>query len=75
MSRRENLPLYLGSWALSLAYWSAVMHVHCGSLLLLGEAGVLSGFLLAFVLFCLFGGSNFNEYDELALRENLNDGD
>lgn len=69
-----NLPRYLGSCALNLAYCSAVMHVHCGSLALLGEAGVLNGFLLV-LNFCLLGGSNFNEYEDEAFLENLNEGD
>jgi hypothetical protein len=36
------------------------MQVHWGSRLLLGDAGVESGFLLPFS-FCLFGGSSFSE--------------
>lgn len=39
------LPLYLGSCARSLAYCSAVIQVHWGSLARLGEAGVDTGFL------------------------------
>lgn len=62
--------LYLGSCALSLLNWSAVMQVHCGSLDRLGEVGVDSGFLLTFVL-CLFDVSNFNEYDEEDFRDNF----
>jgi hypothetical protein len=50
------------------------MHVHWGSRLRLGDAGVDNGFLFAFI-FCLFGGSSFSEYDDDALRENLKDGD
>lgn len=69
-----HLPRYLGSCALSLAYCSAVMHVHWGSLALLGDAGVLKGFRFVFS-FCLLGGSNFKEYEEDAFRENLNEGD
>lgn len=49
------------------------MQVHWGSRDRDGDAGVDSGFLLAFT-FCL-GGSNRSEYDDEALRENLNDGD
>jgi hypothetical protein len=51
------------------------MQVHWGSLDLEGEAGVESGFLFVFTLFCFEGGSSFNEYDEEAFRENLNEGD
>lgn len=50
------------------------MHVHCGSLDLLGLAGVDNGLRLAFI-FCLFGGSSFRLYEEEAFRENLKDGD
>jgi len=46
------------------------MQVHCGSLDLLGEVGVDSGFLLTFVL-CLFEVSNFKEYDEDDFRDNF----
>lgn len=46
------------------------MHVHCGSLDLLGEVGVDSGFLLTFVL-CLFEVSNFKEYDDDDFRDNF----
>lgn len=65
---------YLGSCALSLAYCSAVIHVHWGSRALLGLAGVDKGLRFVFT-FCLFGGSNLRLYDEDALRENLKDGD
>lgn len=51
------------------------MQVHCGSLDLLGDAGVETGFLLVLTLLCLFGGSNFNEYEDDAFRENLKEGD
>lgn len=62
--------LYLGSCALSLLNWSAVMQVHCGSLDLLGEVGVDKGFFLTFVL-CLFDVSNFKEYDDDDFRDNF----
>ena len=62
--------MYLGSCALSLLNWSAVIQVHCGSLDLLGEVGVDSGFFLTFVL-CLFDVSNFKEYDEDDFRDNF----
>lgn len=57
------------------AYCSADMQVHWGSWRTRdGDAGVLSGFLLAFTL-PLPGGSNFSEYDDEAFRENLKEGD
>lgn len=82
-------PLYRGSWARSRAYCSAVMQVHCGSRPLLGLAGVDRGFLRAplpaptwpalplpaFPEPPLPGGSSFSEYDDDALRLNLNVGD
>jgi len=46
------------------------MQVHCGSLDLLGDVGVDSGFFLTFVL-CLFDVSNFKEYDEEDFRDNF----
>lgn len=71
ITKYEHLSLlYLGSCALSLLNWSAVMQVHCGSLDRLGEVGVDSGFFLTFVL-CLFDVSNFKEYDDDDFRDNF----
>ena len=56
----------LWSWVRSLANCSGGMHVHWGAaFVLLGDAGVDSGFIRVFT-FCLFPCSALNEYSDAA---------